>query len=93
MASITASVGEMRVTQASNSALKDTIYKSIEHLARDIVSARPDRALWGTDWPHLTDGSRDSGELVNLLLDWIPDEKIRHQVLVENPARLFSFEE
>jgi polysaccharide biosynthesis protein VpsJ len=32
MASITASVGEMRVTQASNSALKDTIYKSIEHL-------------------------------------------------------------
>jgi 2-pyrone-4,6-dicarboxylate lactonase len=72
---------------------KGKSYKSIEHLARDIVSARPDRALWGTDWPHLTDGSRDSGELVNLLLDWIPDEKIRHQVLVENPARLFSFEE
>jgi predicted TIM-barrel fold metal-dependent hydrolase len=67
-------------------------YQSIEHLAKGIVAARPDRALWGTDWPHLTDGSRDSGELVNLLLDWIPDEAIRHQVLVDNPARLFSFD-
>lgn len=67
-------------------------YKSIEHLAKGIVDARPDRAIWGTDWPHLTDGSRDSGELVNLLLDWIPEEKTRHQILVENPAKLFSFE-
>jgi predicted TIM-barrel fold metal-dependent hydrolase len=66
-------------------------YKSVEHLARGIVDARPDRAIWGTDWPHLTDGSRDSGELVNLLLDWIPDEKVRRQVLVDNPAKLFSF--
>jgi 2-pyrone-4,6-dicarboxylate lactonase len=66
-------------------------YKSVEHLARGIVNARPDRAIWGTDWPHLTDGSRDSGELVNLLLDWIPDEKIRGQVLVDNPAKLFGF--
>jgi 2-pyrone-4,6-dicarboxylate lactonase len=67
-------------------------YKSVEHLARGIVDARPDRAIWGTDWPHLTDGSRDTGELVNLLLDWIPDEKTRHQVLVDNPAKLFGFE-
>jgi 2-pyrone-4,6-dicarboxylate lactonase len=67
-------------------------YDSIEHLASGIVNARPDRAIWGTDWPHLTDGSRDTGELVNLLLDWIPDEETRHQVLVDNPAKLFSFE-
>jgi 2-pyrone-4,6-dicarboxylate lactonase len=67
-------------------------YRSIEHLAKGIVNARPDRAIWGTDWPHLTDGSRDSGELVNLLLDWIPDEQTRRQVLVDNPAKLFSFD-
>jgi 2-pyrone-4,6-dicarboxylate lactonase len=67
-------------------------YRSIEHLAKGIVNARPDRAIWGTDWPHLTDGGRDSGELVNLLLDWIPDEKVRQQVLVDNPAKLFSFD-
>lgn len=66
-------------------------YKAIEHLAIGIVNARPDRAIWGSDWPHLTDGSRDSGELVNLLLDWIPDETVRHQVLVDNPAKLFGF--
>jgi 2-pyrone-4,6-dicarboxylate lactonase len=67
-------------------------YKAVEHLARGIIAARPDRAIWGTDWPHLTDGSRDTGELVNLLLDWIPDEQIRHQILVDNPARLFAFD-
>jgi 2-pyrone-4,6-dicarboxylate lactonase len=67
-------------------------YKSVEHLARGIIEARPDRAIWGTDWPHLTDGSRDTGELVNLLLDWIPDEKTRQQVLVANPAKLFAFD-
>jgi 2-pyrone-4,6-dicarboxylate lactonase len=67
-------------------------YKAVEHLAKAIVETRPERAIWGSDWPHLTDGSRDTGELVNLLVDWIPDEKIRRQVLVENPAALFEFE-
>ena len=67
-------------------------YKSVERLAQAIVEVRPDRAIWGTDWPHLTDGSRDTGELVNLLTDWIPDETTRRRVLVDNPAKLFGFD-
>jgi 2-pyrone-4,6-dicarboxylate lactonase len=66
-------------------------YGAVAHLAQAIIQTRPDRAIWGTDWPHLTDGSRDTGELINLLLDWAPDEAVRHQILVENPARLFGF--
>jgi 2-pyrone-4,6-dicarboxylate lactonase len=66
-------------------------YGAVAHLAQGIIQTRPDRAIWGTDWPHLTDGSRDTGELINLLLDWAPDEAVRHQILVENPARLFGF--
>jgi 2-pyrone-4,6-dicarboxylate lactonase len=66
-------------------------YGAVAHLARAIAEARPDRALWGSDWPHLPDGSRDTGELLNLVLDWIPDPQMRRQVLVENPARLFGF--
>jgi 2-pyrone-4,6-dicarboxylate lactonase len=66
-------------------------YGAVAHLARAIAAARPDRALWGSDWPHLPDGSRDTGELLNLVLDWIPDPATRNRILVENPARLFSF--
>jgi 2-pyrone-4,6-dicarboxylate lactonase len=39
----------------------------------------------------LPDGTRDTGELVNLLLDWAPSETTRRQILVENPQRLFGF--
>jgi predicted TIM-barrel fold metal-dependent hydrolase len=67
-------------------------YEAVAHLAREIVAARPERALWGSDWPHLPDGTRDTGELVNLLLSWAPSEATRQQILVESPRRLFGFD-
>jgi 2-pyrone-4,6-dicarboxylate lactonase len=66
-------------------------YEAVAPLARQIAATRPERALWGSDWPHLPDGTRDTGELVNLLLDWAPSETTRRQILVENPQRLFGF--
>ena len=62
---------------------------SIASLGRALVSARPDRLVWGSDWPHLPNGQRDTGELLNLLADWAPAEAARRQILVDNPARLF----
>jgi len=56
---------------------------------RALVSTRPDRLIWGSDWPHLPDGQRDTGELLNLLADWAPDEADRHRILAGSPARLF----
>ncbi|MBB5084811.1 amidohydrolase family protein [Nonomuraea endophytica] len=61
----------------------------VEPLARALVEARPDRLLWGSDWPHLPDGQRDTGALLNLLADWAPAPEDRHQILVEAPGRLF----
>lgn len=58
-------------------------------LCRALVPTRPDRLLWGSDWPHLPDGQRDTGELLNLLADWAPDEADRQRILVEAPDRLF----
>jgi len=66
-------------------------YEAVEPIAKQIVAARPDRVLWGSDWPHLPDGSRDTGELLNLLCRWAPDDATRRQILVDNPARLFDF--
>ncbi|MFI6297167.1 amidohydrolase family protein [Nonomuraea sp. NPDC050790] len=58
-------------------------------LARALVEARPDRLLWGSDWPHLPDGQRDTGELLNLLAGWAPEPEDRHRILVEAPGELF----
>jgi len=66
-------------------------YEAVAPIAQAILATRPDRAIWGSDWPHLPDGSRDTGELFNLLALWAPDAAVRNQVLVENPARLFDF--
>ena len=61
----------------------------VEPLGRALVETRPDRLIWGSDWPHLTDGQRDTGEILNLLADWAPDEADRRAILVDGPDRLF----
>ncbi|MDJ0947677.1 MAG: amidohydrolase family protein [Alphaproteobacteria bacterium] len=61
--------------------------------AEALVAANPDRLVWGTDWPHVaTPGYMpNDGELLDLLADWVPDEALRHKILVENPAALYGF--
>jgi predicted TIM-barrel fold metal-dependent hydrolase len=72
---------------------KDGNYERLRPLARAIVEELPQRVIWGSDWPHIPDGSRDTGELLNLLADWIPDDTARDRVLAQNPGRLFGFAE
>jgi 2-pyrone-4,6-dicarboxylate lactonase len=61
--------------------------------AHALLKANAAQVIWGTDWPHVMHKGRipNDGELTNLLLDWVPDEKQREQVLVANPARLYGF--
>jgi predicted TIM-barrel fold metal-dependent hydrolase len=68
---------------------KDKPLSSVTLWARALVDARPDRLIWGSDWPHLPDGQRDTGELLNLLADWAGAAESRHSILVDGPARLF----
>lgn len=62
---------------------------SVEPLGRALVQTRSDRLIWGSDWPHLPDGQRDTGELLDLLADWAPDEADRQRILVDGPQHLF----
>jgi len=66
-------------------------YEAVAHVAEAIVKAAPERAIWGSDWPHIPESGRDTGELLNLLLRWAPDPAVRDLILVNNPARLFEF--
>jgi len=70
--------------------------------AQMLISAKVDRILWGTNWPHpnSVDGSTskvtplwqvDDGLVFNLLPTWAPDAAVRKKILVDNPARLYEF--
>lgn len=69
---------------------KDGNYARLIPLARAIVAELPGRVIWGSDWPHIPNGARDTGELLNMLVDWIPDAAVRRQVLADNPSRLYG---
>jgi 2-pyrone-4,6-dicarboxylate lactonase len=61
--------------------------------AQAIVEANPEHCLWGSDWPHvgLPTMPFNTGDLLDQLPVWVPDETTRNRILVDNPARLFGF--
>ena len=71
-------------------------FDDVEPLACALVAARPDRLLWGSDWPHPHIRSRATSPhnagMFDQLMDWLGDAAVRRQVLVENPARLYRFD-
>jgi predicted TIM-barrel fold metal-dependent hydrolase len=70
---------------------RDGNFDRLRPLARALIEAAPERMIWGSDWPHIPEGGKDTGALLNLLADWVPDPEIRERILVHNPARLFGF--
>ncbi len=65
--------------------------------AERLIAVAPDRLLWGTDWPHgntFTPGQiPNDGDLIDLLARIAPDEAVRRQIFVDNPARLFGWDQ
>jgi predicted TIM-barrel fold metal-dependent hydrolase len=63
--------------------------------ARALIAAAPERILWGTDWPHpnISKHMPNDGELVDLIPLMMPDAAMQQQVLVDNPQRLYHFED
>ena len=71
--------------------------------AKALISANPQRIVWGTAWPHPTAGAArtptdlsphrqvDDGRVMNMLPVWVPDAATRKLILVDNPARLYGF--
>jgi D-galactarolactone isomerase len=68
-------------------------YDDVGALAKVLVRAAPERMVWATNWPHPTPGvpRPDDGQLLDMLLDWVPEEMTRRMILVDNPAKLYGF--
>jgi len=71
------------------------LYSDVGALAKALVKAAPERMLWASNWPHPAQPPRvpmpDEADLLDLLLDWAPDDKTRRRILVDNPASVYGF--
>ncbi len=69
-------------------------FSDVVAMAHHIIPQAPDRILWGTDWPHseiyAPNQMPNDGDLLDMLLDFAPDEAVRKKILADNPARLFD---
>jgi D-galactarolactone isomerase len=69
-------------------------YEDVSALAQALVRAAPERMLWASNWPHpghIDPKIRDEPLLLDLLIEWAPEEAVRNRILVDNPAALYGF--
>ncbi len=69
-------------------------YTDVIPFARALIDARPDRMVWGSDWPHpaLTEIMPNDGDLLDALDDYAPEPEMKRAILVDNPAELYGFD-
>ena len=70
------------------------LYEDIGVLAKALVARAPERLVWASNWPHPLPGRTappDDAEVLDVLLDWAPDEKVRNRILADNPAKLYGY--
>ena len=62
-------------------------------MIHDVVARRPDRVIWGSNWPHpiCPTSMPNDADLADLIPLWMPDDAVRQRVLVDNPAYLYEF--
>ena len=68
-------------------------YSDMVEVVQTIIATRPDRIVWGSNWPHggVSVPIPNDGDLVNFLLAAAPDEKVRDTILADNPAKLYCW--
>lgn len=68
-------------------------YTDMIDVVRSIIEARPDRVIWGSNWPHagIAGPMPHDADLLDFLLAAAPEEDLRKQILAENPANLYGW--
>jgi len=65
-------------------------------IARALVTAAPQRCVWGSNWPFPSSNAAnkkpDEVLMLDIVKNWAPDETLRHRILVENPETLYGFD-
>ncbi|MEJ8812843.1 amidohydrolase family protein [Variovorax ureilyticus] len=86
-------------------ASKHPDYADLAPYVRALVDAAPQHLIWASDWPHTGSSSNRGGDLsqvepfrvindgqvLDLLAQWVPEARMRQEILAENAARLYGF--
>jgi 2-pyrone-4,6-dicarboxylate lactonase len=71
---------------------EEPVWPFAARAARQLWQARPERMLFGTNWPHPhAEPVPDDGALVDWIAGIVGSEAGLRQILVDNPARLYGF--
>ncbi|WP_167014509.1 amidohydrolase family protein [Candidatus Pantoea multigeneris] len=82
---------------------KDTSWQNVKPFINALVSRKYDRLIWASDWPHTmpAPGKKRTKEgveyfypvddisILNAFGSWLPSEKVRREIFVDNPTRLY----
>ncbi len=68
-------------------------FSDVLPFVHELVRRAPTRLLWGSDWPHPNyfNPMPNDSDLLDLMLDWIPEASTRDEILIKNPAELLRF--
>jgi 2-pyrone-4,6-dicarboxylate lactonase len=81
----------MKVTGPERISASGPPYHDVIPFATTLMQTAPERALWGTDWPHPNVKQMpDDGDLVDILAHYVGGPAMQ-AMLEENPARLYGF--
>jgi predicted TIM-barrel fold metal-dependent hydrolase len=97
--------GKAYVKLSNADTLTQSAMSDVTPYAKALISANPQRVVWGTAWPHPSAGAvpgrkstdlavhrqTDDGQVMNMLAVWAPDAALRKLILVDNAARLYDF--
>lgn len=87
--------GKVHVKLSAPYRLVQAPFDMLDGHGRALVSANPERCLWGSDWPQIMLGGAtrlDGGAALEAFDRVCPDDATRRAVLVDNPARLYGFQ-
>ncbi len=84
-----------KVSGCERASRQEPPYADAVPFAHTVVERFGDRVVWGTDWPHpnFRADPPDDGDLFDLLPQIAPDAGALRALMVDNPTRLYRFEE
>lgn len=84
----------VKVCGSERIAVQPPFYDAIPY-AQKLVDIAPDRILWGTDFPHpnIKKYMPNDADLLELVPLIAPNKELQKKILVDNPAKLYGFED
>jgi 2-pyrone-4,6-dicarboxylate lactonase len=69
-------------------------FADMRPLVQGLLGERPDRCIWGTNWPHpgMTKFMPNDADLVDQLDGWLPSDSVREGLFALNAARLYRID-